>query len=625
LPATALVVALAWASPARASDGFIVSPPMIDHDKEEIVLFVGGISKDNTTLKPSDVDVEIDGRPGPRSKPTGAFSEYAQAAAEASPRWKSPLAVGLVYLWVKDIPAGIADAMLEGMGGFFQRIPARTHVYATLYGRKRQPIPRLDASQIAVQLHDIGFLGGDRPNLADAIRVDLKALLGDESPFKVLVVVTDGRDHDDATGDRAADFVAVAEQVQTAGVQLMVVSFPTFAADAEQSAKTLRGLASSGAIRRAIEQPMSMQTTLEALGQAIADMRRVQVKIPWAWRNFGGTRRIRLNLTTDGKERVVEVGEVALAAGAKRWLVPLGILLGLLAVAAGGVLFWRRRLRGTQADDDPYSVVAAAHALIERGLPAARTLVELTRSFSNQVSSLVTLDSSVFDDERFPLFQTKAGRRRLEELQALLTHKPGDDSLLGGDLAEILSRSISQRVPPSHVASTIAARVPEDQWGAFSRMGLDTLAHALRVSGRRHPVLVSPRARGVALQIQAALRNESQQVGAAIAVGWLVRAAGPGKRGETVRVPADQAVLGRAPECALRMDDDTQIALQHAAIGERNGSFFIQAIEGAVKVETRPIQGSAPLRDGDTIEIGDSRFVFKCVSSGQSHPAAAGR
>jgi hypothetical protein len=548
------------------------------------------------------------------------FSEYAQTAAEASQTWKSPLAVGLVYLWVKEVPAGTADAILEGVSGFFRRIPARTNVYATLYGRKRQPIPKLKAAEIGGQLHDLGFLAGDRPNLADAIRVDLKALFGDESPFKVLLVVTDGRDATDSSGDSSADFSAVADEVEKAGVKLMVVSFPPSEADAEASTKNLVDLASSGAVRRATEQPLEVQTALESLGQSIADMRRVRLEIPWGWRNLGGTHKLRLNLTTDGKRRALEVGKVTVSAGVTWLLLPLGILIGLLAIAAGVVVFLRKRGRQGEAeagDDEEQAVVAAAHALIQRGLSAPRALVELTRSYPNDVSSLAELDPSVFADERYPLFKTKAGRRRFEELQALLTHKANDDSLLGNDLAEILSQSISGQAAPDQVASSIAARVPEDQWGAFSRMGLDELARALRASGGSFPVLASPRARGVALEIQAALRNESlNSAKNSMTVGWLVRAAGQGKRGETLRLPSGRAVLGRGPGCEVRMDGDTQIAQQHAAISERRGAFTIEPMQGTIRVETKPVSGRAPLGDGDTIEIGQSRYVFKCVSSG---------
>lgn len=622
----AWLVSVALAPAAHAGRGFIASPPIVDREAGELIFLVGGVSDDGTTLKPSAIDLEIDGQPGPAPKSMEIFSDYAQTASEANQLWKSPLAVGLVYLWVKDIPPGTADAMLEGVSGFFRRIPARTNVYATLYGRKRQPIPKLKASEIAGQLHDIGFLNGDRPNLADAMRLDLKALLGDDSPFKVLVVVTDGRDHTDSSGDQSADFTAVADEVDKAGVSLMVVSFPPSDVDAEQSTKNLFDLVGSGATRRATEQPLEVQTALESFGQAIADMRRVRVEIPWAWRNLGGTRKVRLNLTFGDVRRAIEVGKVTVAGNVTWLLVPLGILIGLLAVAAGVVVFLRKRSRGREEDDDPddQAVVAAAHALIQRGLSAPRALVELTRSYPNDVSSLANLDPSVFADDCYPLFKTRAGRRRFEELQALLLHKATDESLLGADLAEVLSQSIAGQAPPDQVASSIAARVPEDQWGAFSRMGLDELARALRASGARHPVLASPRARGVALEIQAALRSESLSSNSSLTVGWLVRAAGQGKRGETLRLPGGKAVLGRAPSCDVRMDADTQIAQQHAAISERRGSFYIEPMQGTIKVETKPVTGRQPLGDGDTIEIGQSRYVFKCVTSGNVAQSRSG-
>jgi len=606
---------------------FMASSPVVDAEAGEMVVLVGGIADDGTSLKPSAVGVEIDGQPGPAPKSTDVFSEYAQTAAEASQVWKSPLAVGLVYLWVKDIPAGTADAILEGVSGFFRRIPARTSVYATLYGRKRQQIPKLKASEVAGQLHDIGFLAGDRPNLADAVRLDLKALLGDESPFKVLLVVTDGRDYNDVTGEASADFTAVADEVGKAGVTLMVVSFPAWDFDAEQSTKNLVDLASSGAIRRSTEQPLEMQTTLESLGQAIADMRRVRVEIPWGWRNLGGTHKVRLNLTIDGKQRAIEVGKVTVPGSITWLLIPIGIVIVLLVASAVVVVVLRKRPRRAEdqgeGDEEEQAVVAALHSLIQRGLSPQRALVELTRAFPNDVAGLAEIDDSVFSDDRYPAFKTKAGRRRFEEIRALLTHKASDDSLLGADLAEALSQSISNQMLPDQAAGTIAARVPEDQWSAFSRMSLDELARALRASGARYSVLASPRARGVALEIQAALRNESQSSHHAVTVGWLVRAAGQGMRGQTLRLPSGRAVLGRDPGCDVRLEADAQVAQQHAAISERRGSFYIEPLQGTIKVETRPASGRVPLGDGDTIEIGQSRLVFKCVSAGhvgQSRP-----
>jgi hypothetical protein len=418
----------------------------------------------------------------------------------------------------------------------------------------------------------------------------------------------------------------VADEIDKAGVKLLVVSFPPSEADAEQSTKNLGDLAGSGAFRRATEQPLEVQSTLESLGQSIADMRRVRLEIPWGWRNFGGTHKVRLNLTTDGKRRAIEVGKVTVAAGMTWLLVLLGIVIGLLVVAAVVVLVLRKRSPREEqgADEDEQPVVSAAHALIQRGLSAQRALVELTRSYPNDVASLAQLDASVFTDERYPLFKTKAGRRRFEEIQSLLSRKTSDDSLLGADLADVLSQSISSQTPPDQVASSIAARVPEDEWGAFSRLGLDELARALRASGGRYPVLASPRARGVALEIQAALRNESRSANHSLAVGWLVRAAGQGKRGETLRLSSGRVVIGRGVGCEIRLEADAQIAEQHAAISERHGAFYIEPMQGAIKVETKPVSARQPLGDGDTIEIGQGRYVFKCVSTGNVGQSRSG-
>jgi hypothetical protein len=195
--------------------------------------------------------------------------------------------------------------------------------------------------------------------------------------------------------------------------------------------------------------------------------------------------------------------------------------------------------------------------------------------------------------------------------------------MLGADLAEVLAQSISGQAPADQVAGSIAARVPEDQWGAFSRMGLDELARALRSSGSRHPTLATPRARGMALEIQAALRSESRSSHNSLSVGWLVRAAGQGKRGQTLRFAAGRAILGRGPGCEVRIEADTQVAEQHAAITVRRGAFYIEPMQGTIKVETKAVTGRQPLGDGDTIEIGRGRYVFKCVSTGnveQSRP-----
>ncbi len=609
-----------WTGVAVAGPAFLVSPPKIDREGAVLSMFVGGISEDGATLRPSAVEIEIDGAPGPKPEMPGTFYDLAQNAAEADSAWKSPMAVGLVYLWIKETPTAFSDAILEGLQGFFRRLPARTNAYATVYGRKRQPIPMLKASEIGGYLHDVGYLGGDRPNLGDALALGAKSLASVESPFRVLLVVTDGRDFDDATGEKSADFVGLAGDLAKAGVRLLLVSFPPPEADAEQSAKNLADLSGSSAFFRAVDQPMDLQTSLESLGQSVADLRRVEMALPWTWRTFGGSHKVRLYVTTDGRRRAVELGKLELPAQTGKLLGMGAGLLAILLLPVGILLVVRLRGR-SQPDRDENPVLPAVHALIRRGMSARRALLELTRSFPEQVASLTRLDDSVYSDPRYPLLQTRPGRRRFDEIRALLSEE-GQSSLISDELASALADAISGQTPPAKAAEMIAARLPDEKWGAFSRLSLEELAQALRQAGASYPVLALPRSRGAALKIQDALRG---QKGSSLALGWLVRASGPGRRGETLRLQSGRAVLGRGAGCELPLGADAEIAEQHAVITETRGEFAIEAVGGPVKVEDQPIGGSRPLNDGDTIEIGPGRYVFKCVASGNLRSLSGAR
>jgi hypothetical protein len=139
------------------------------------------------------------------------------------------------------------------------------------------------------------------------------------------------------------------------------------------------------------------------------------------------------------------------------------------------------------------------------------------------------------------------------------------------------------------------------------------MARLLREAGQQYPVLSTPRSRAAALAIQEALRS---QPGVSLAIGWLVRASGPGRRGETIRVTGSRAVLGRGQSCEIRLEADAQVAEQHAAISETRGDFSIEPLQGPLNIEGEPVAARHPLGDGDTIEVGQSRYIWKCVSSG---------
>jgi predicted component of type VI protein secretion system len=83
-------------------------------------------------------------------------------------------------------------------------------------------------------------------------------------------------------------------------------------------------------------------------------------------------------------------------------------------------------------------------------------------------------------------------------------------------------------------------------------------------------------------------------------------------------------VLGRGTGCDLILDADARVAEQHAAISDVRGEFAIEPLGGAIKVERVSIQARHPLSEGDTIEIGESRYIFKCVTTGNLGKSSGG-
>jgi len=179
----------------------------------------------------------------------------------------------------------------------------------------------------------------------------------------------------------------------------------------------------------------------------------------------------------------------------------------------------------------------------------------------------------------------------------------------------VLAGAIKQKLPPEVAAETLAARVPPEETATFASMSLDDLARALREASQRQIALSSPRARGVAVAIQDALRSKSTS-SRGIAVAWLVRAGGPGRRGETLRLEGSHSVLGTSPACSIRLEGDPGAAPEHAEISISGGDFVVTPLGGSVSVEARPIDKRHTLSDGETIGLGTGSFVFKSARSG---------
>jgi hypothetical protein len=599
--------ALGWllfgAGQAIAGPTIITTRPgSVDGDKIEFL--VGGIDEGGRSLSSSGLEVAVDGQPvGALS--VQSLSDWATAASEASQTWRPPLGVGLVYLWVDGIPAGV----LDGIHAFFQRIPSRTVVYPTIYGRLRQGRARLTAGDIS-RLDEIPYLEGYRPNMIEAIRLNLADLASDPAALKILLVVTDGRDFADPKGEAPGDFAALGAELRRAGITVLVSRFRP-EADAEQAAANLRDLRdATGGFLGPRDQPEELENTLESLGQSVADLERVDVAIPWTWRLLGSTHRVSARFATANGERfTAEVGAVTVGAGLSRAIFALLALASVLLLASAVVVKLRER-SGPQSAPRLDAVLASAHNLIRRGASPERAVEELTRGHPEVADLLVNMDEDLMSDARFPYLRTRPGRKRMKEIREILRRRQGDRPSLSDVMARVLAEGITGNMSAPAVAQKLSALTASEERAAFAALDLEQLAEALRTVAAVHPILGTPRARGAVVSIQDALRSdESRTFG--VCVGWLVRAGGPGQRGETLKLGNERTVIGQGSACGIQISGDPTVAPAHAAISMENGEFSIEPVGGPVKVEGETVSAPRTLIDGETIELGGGIYVYK--------------
>jgi hypothetical protein len=617
LAAAALVVGLFLGSAAAAPTVMTTQPV---REGDDAVFFVGGIDEGGRSLKATSLEFFGDAQSlGPPSS-TQSLKDWATVSAEGSSTWRPPLSVGLVYLWIEGVPAGVPD----GIHAFFRRTPSRTAVYPTVYGRLRQGRAQLTASDIS-RLDEVPYLEAYRPNLIEAIRLDLADLGADPAPLKVLLVVTDGRDFADPKGEGPGDFAALGKEIRKAGVTPLIVAFPAPQADAAQVAGNLRDLHdAAGGSLQAVERVEDIENALDSLGLGLADLSRVRITVPWSWRALGSTHRLAVRISTaEGAHLNAEVGTVSFSGGGLLAALLMVLAAGVIVAGAVVVILRLRRGRGS-VESDPDLILVAAHDLIRRGASPQRAVEQLTRSYPEAIGSLIKLDAESLQDARFPYFRTRPGRLRLQEIRDILTKTSGAQSELAPALVKAVAAAVANRMAPDAAADTLAALVPVNDWMAFANLDLERLAAALRAAAREHPALGTPRARGMAVAMQDALRSRGESE-KGIVVGWLVRAGGPGRRGETFKINDRRAVIGQAATCSICLPEDRAVVSEHAEIVMGDGEFTIAPLGGALRLEGTAIDRPRVLVDGETIEIGGGQLVFKSVTVGNLIAAGRGR
>jgi FHA domain/zinc-ribbon domain len=90
----------------------------------------------------------------------------------------------------------------------------------------------------------------------------------------------------------------------------------------------------------------------------------------------------------------------------------------------------------------------------------------------------------------------------------------------------------------------------------------------------------------------------------------LVVRSGGGRAGESFRPAGERTRIGRSPDCDVFLDDVT-VSRNHAVLVEREGAYVVEdqgSLNGTF-VNRRRID-SAPLENGDELQIGKYRMTF---------------
>lgn len=586
-------------------------PPRLSEDGKTVELVVGARLPGIERARLEDLAVFFGKKPG-RVVSSQPYLDFAVDKSKGAESWRPPISVGLVYLWTEGTP----PEMLDGVHRLFKRLPPQTVVLPTPFGQSYFPVVNpVSAARVAGGgLDDQPFIEGDAITFLAAARANVAEVAKDDAPVKALVIVADGRDYTASTDP--GPFAAFGKTLREANYVTQVIGLPTDDDVAKNNIKALANAA--GARLLPARQASELPALTEAAGTLFFDMRVVKVAVPFSTGILGGDVEVTLQAKADGKVVSSSAGTITVPASGGM----LVLLVGLGLIVAGGigaffVVGGKRRRTGDGAaeggDDDVEGFLEAVQELVRRRVDPNRAAVELSRWYPNLVGELDNIDVASLDANEYRLLRSRAGQARIKEFAKALGNSDDDDHApSSGDLLSILAGAFSQAQAPADTARQIRARLPDKRWASFARSRFDEVTGMLRTGSQSHPDLASPKARGFVLAVQDALRDRD---GAEVVVAWLVRAAGPGKRGETLRLARPRTVVGKGPGCQLKIDD-TYLGGEHLAITESGGAFSVAPLQGQLKVEGKPVAAERPLVDGETLEFGQGQFVFKAIVDG---------
>lgn len=97
-------------------------------------------------------------------------------------------------------------------------------------------------------------------------------------------------------------------------------------------------------------------------------------------------------------------------------------------------------------------------------------------------------------------------------------------------------------------------------------------------------------------------------------------------RGKTYPLTKAETSIGKSPQCDIVISDDWFLAKKQAIIARRGAEYEIRDLGTLrrTRVNGKPITGSQKLNEGDTIEVGSERMLFK-LADAQQFETPAGR
>ena len=492
-------------------------------------------------------------------------------------------------------------------------------VYPTIYGRMRQGRARLTAADVS-RLDELPYLEAYRPNLIDAVRLDLGDLAADPAPLQ-----------DPAARDRRARLRrsqgrgpgrlrgARARAPRRRASRRSSSAFPAPDADAAQASANLarparrRGRRAAPAraaggsreharVAGAGHRRSAARAACHAPGAGACSAARTAVGAPERRRRpAAGRRHGRRSRSAPGKLRVAARWALARRGGAAR---PASAIVVMRRRSVGGADARTTRILQRRARSHPPRRLAAARRRgADAQLPRVGRRARRHRSRAVLRSALPLLPDAA---------RAGCACRR---------------SAICSPRSRSTARCSTTRWPPCWPRRSPTARRPIRRRRRWRRASAPTSARPSPASASigwprrcappRRPTRRWPRRARAASWSRSRTRCAPRGGALGIVVGWLVRAGGSGRRGETLRLGDARTLIGLSGSCAIRLSHGSH-RRGRARRGHARGraSSSIAPLGGPVTVEGAAIDKRHALTDGETIGIGDGLFVFKSASAG---------